>query len=79
MHCFILRRSTPTPSLLRSATSPPIDGGEERRQDFIVRLWSLAQRQFEDRIGAERAAKLRAMLDEVAALDLEMPAAAPLR
>lgn len=51
----------------------------QAKLDEAIRLWSLAQRQFEDRIGAERAAKLRAMLDEVAALDLEMPAAAPLR
>lgn len=51
----------------------------QAKLDEAIKLWSLAQRQFEDRIGAERAAKLRATLDEVAALDLEMPTAAPSR
>lgn len=45
--------------------------------DEALRLWSAAQQQFEDRVGAEQAAKLRAALDAVADLDLEMPAAAP--
>jgi DNA-binding MarR family transcriptional regulator len=41
-----------------------------------TKLWSLAQQRFEDMVGKDRAAELRAMLDEVAALDYEMPAAA---
>ncbi|MET3518427.1 MarR family winged helix-turn-helix transcriptional regulator [Mesorhizobium abyssinicae] len=45
--------------------------------DEAIRLWSAAQQQFEDKVGAEQAAKLRAALDAVADLDLEMPAAAP--
>ncbi|WP_292127473.1 MarR family winged helix-turn-helix transcriptional regulator, partial [Mesorhizobium sp.] len=44
--------------------------------DEALKLWSVAQRQFEDKVGAEQAAKLRAALDAVADLDLEMPAAA---
>ncbi|RVC56569.1 MarR family transcriptional regulator [Mesorhizobium sp. M4B.F.Ca.ET.088.02.2.1] len=42
-----------------------------------IKLWSAAQQQFEDKVGAEQAAKLRAALDAVADPDLEMPAAAP--
>jgi len=45
--------------------------------DEAIRLWSAAQQQFEDKVGAEQAAKLRAALDAVADLTLEMPAAAP--
>jgi DNA-binding MarR family transcriptional regulator len=45
--------------------------------DEAIRLWSTAQQQFEDKVGAEQAAKLRAALDAVADLNLEMPAAAP--
>ncbi|TIO50241.1 MAG: winged helix-turn-helix transcriptional regulator [Mesorhizobium sp.] len=45
--------------------------------DEAIKLWSAAQRQFEDMVGTEQAAKLRATLDAVADLDLEMPAAAP--
>ncbi|RWD07448.1 MAG: MarR family transcriptional regulator [Mesorhizobium sp.] len=45
--------------------------------DEAIRLWSAAQQRFEDKVGAEQAAKLRAALDAVADLDLEMPAAAP--
>jgi len=45
--------------------------------DEAIRLWSAAQQQFEDKVGAEQAAKLRAALDAVADLNLEMPAAAP--
>ncbi|RWA60609.1 MarR family winged helix-turn-helix transcriptional regulator [Mesorhizobium sp.] len=47
--------------------------------DEAIRLWSAAQQQFEDKVGAEQAAKLRAALDAVADLDLEMPAAASSR
>lgn len=45
--------------------------------DEAIRLWSVAQQRFEDMIGEEEAAALRATLDQVAALDLEMPTAAP--
>ncbi|MBZ9962394.1 MarR family winged helix-turn-helix transcriptional regulator [Mesorhizobium sp. BR1-1-2] len=42
-----------------------------------IKLWSVAQQRFEEMVGAEQAAKLRATLDDVASLALEMPAAAP--
>ncbi|RUT94924.1 MarR family transcriptional regulator [Mesorhizobium sp. USDA-HM6] len=45
--------------------------------DEAIKLWNAAQRQFEDMVGADEAAKLRATLDAVADLNLEMPAAAP--
>ncbi|MBZ9997579.1 MarR family winged helix-turn-helix transcriptional regulator [Mesorhizobium sp. BH1-1-4] len=48
----------------------------QAKLDEAIKLWSVAQRQFEAMIGAEQAAKLRAALDEVAALNLELPAAA---
>ncbi|MDX8514105.1 MarR family winged helix-turn-helix transcriptional regulator [Mesorhizobium captivum] len=49
----------------------------QAKLDEAIKLWSAAQRQFEDKVGAEQAAKLRAALDAVADLDLEMAAAAP--
>ncbi|RWE01827.1 MarR family winged helix-turn-helix transcriptional regulator [Mesorhizobium sp.] len=49
----------------------------QAKLDEAIKLWSAAQRQFEDKVGAERAAKLRAALDAVADLDLEMATAAP--
>ncbi|NUS22414.1 MAG: winged helix DNA-binding protein, partial [Mesorhizobium sp.] len=49
----------------------------QAKLDEALKLWSVAQRQFENKVGAEQAAKLRAALDAVADLDLEMPAAAP--
>ncbi|WFP78749.1 MarR family winged helix-turn-helix transcriptional regulator [Mesorhizobium sp. WSM4906] len=49
----------------------------QAKLDEAIKLWSAAQRQFEDMVGVERAAKLRATLDEVAALDFELAAAAP--
>ncbi|WP_027168174.1 MarR family winged helix-turn-helix transcriptional regulator [Mesorhizobium sp. WSM3224] len=49
----------------------------EVKLDETMKLWSVAQQQFEDKVGAEQAAKLRAVLDTVADLNLEMPAAAP--
>ncbi|TPI65460.1 winged helix-turn-helix transcriptional regulator [Mesorhizobium sp. B3-1-3] len=49
----------------------------QAKLDEALKLWSVAQRQFEDKVGAERATKLRAALDAVADLDLQMPAAAP--
>lgn len=42
-----------------------------------IKLWGVAQQHFEDKVGAEQAAKLRAALDAVADLGLEMPTAAP--
>ena len=48
----------------------------EAKLDEALKLWSVAQRQFEDKVGAEQAARLRAALAAVADLDLEMPAAA---
>ncbi|TPJ36756.1 MarR family winged helix-turn-helix transcriptional regulator [Mesorhizobium sp. B2-8-3] len=49
----------------------------QAKLDEALKLWSVAQRQFEDKVGAERATKLRAALDAVADLDLQMPAAVP--
>ncbi|MDX8520357.1 MarR family winged helix-turn-helix transcriptional regulator [Mesorhizobium dulcispinae] len=49
----------------------------QAKLDEAIKLWSAAQRQFEDMVGTEQAAKLRAALDAVADLDLEMPPAAP--
>ncbi|MDX8456490.1 MarR family winged helix-turn-helix transcriptional regulator [Mesorhizobium sp. VK9D] len=49
----------------------------EVKLDEAIKLWSGAQQQFEEKVGAEQAAKLRAALDAVADLDLEMPTAAP--
>jgi len=45
--------------------------------DEALELWSVAQQQFESKVGAEQAAKLRAALDAVADLNLEMPTAVP--
>lgn len=41
--------------------------------DEALKLWSVAQQQFEAKVGVEQAAKLRAALDAVADLDLEIP------
>ncbi|MDX8447741.1 MarR family winged helix-turn-helix transcriptional regulator [Mesorhizobium captivum] len=49
----------------------------QAKLDEAIKLWSAAQQQFEDKVGAEQAAKLRAALDAVADLDLEMATAAP--
>ncbi|MBZ9810191.1 MULTISPECIES: MarR family winged helix-turn-helix transcriptional regulator [unclassified Mesorhizobium] len=49
----------------------------QAKLEEAIRLWSVAQQRFEEMIGAEQAAKLRATLDAVASLELEMPAAAP--
>jgi DNA-binding MarR family transcriptional regulator len=45
--------------------------------DEAIKLWSGAQQRFEEMMGEEQAAALRATLDQVAALNLEMPTAAP--
>ncbi|MCA0027609.1 MULTISPECIES: MarR family winged helix-turn-helix transcriptional regulator [unclassified Mesorhizobium] len=49
----------------------------QAKLEEAIKLWSVAQQRFEEMIGAEQAAKLRATLDAVASLDLETPAAAP--
>ncbi|MBZ9894143.1 MarR family winged helix-turn-helix transcriptional regulator [Mesorhizobium sp. BR1-1-6] len=49
----------------------------QAKLEEAIRLWSVAQQRFEEMIGAEQAAKLRATLDDVASLDLETRAAAP--
>jgi DNA-binding MarR family transcriptional regulator len=43
--------------------------GEDKLAE-AMRLWKVAQQRLEDRIGAEKAQKLRAALDEIAGLDL---------
>lgn len=40
-----------------------------------MKLWQVAQQRFEDVIGKDKAARLRAVLDEVAALDFDLPPA----
>lgn len=42
----------------------------ERKLAEAMKLWRIAQQRLEDRIGAEKAEKLRAALDEIAELDL---------
>ncbi len=49
--------------------------GTERLQR-AAKLWVEAQRKFEERFGARRAADLRGLLGEVVSCDLEKPAAA---
>ncbi|TPI54258.1 MULTISPECIES: MarR family winged helix-turn-helix transcriptional regulator [unclassified Mesorhizobium] len=49
----------------------------QAKLEEAIKLWSVAQQRFEEMIGAEQAAKLRATLDAVASLDLETRAAAP--
>ncbi|RJT39230.1 MarR family transcriptional regulator [Mesorhizobium waimense] len=43
--------------------------------DEAMKLWSVAQQRFEAMVGKDEAAKLRAALDAVAALDFDMPPA----
>ncbi|TPN85739.1 winged helix-turn-helix transcriptional regulator [Mesorhizobium sp. CU2] len=50
--------------------------GQAKLDEALI-LWSVAQQQFEAKVGVEQAAKLRAALDAVADLDLELPTAAP--
>ncbi|CCV15707.1 Quorum sensing regulator [Mesorhizobium sp. STM 4661] len=45
--------------------------------DEAMKLWSLAQQRFEAMVGKDEAARLRAALDDIAALDFDMPPAAP--
>ncbi|ESY23218.1 MarR family winged helix-turn-helix transcriptional regulator [Mesorhizobium sp. LNJC394B00] len=49
----------------------------QTKLEETTQLWSTAQQRFEALVGPQRAADLRAMLDEVAALDYDVPAAAP--
>ncbi|MBZ9799768.1 MarR family winged helix-turn-helix transcriptional regulator [Mesorhizobium sp. ES1-4] len=43
--------------------------------DEVMKLWQVAQQRFEDVVGKEKAARLRAVLDEIAAVDFnETPA-----
>ncbi|QPC91376.1 MarR family winged helix-turn-helix transcriptional regulator [Mesorhizobium sp. INR15] len=49
----------------------------EMKLEEAIKLWSVAQQRFEAVVGQQKATDLRAMLDEVAALDLETPTAAP--
>lgn len=44
--------------------------------DEVMKLWHVAQQRFEDVVGKEQAARLRAVLDDIAALDLDLPPAA---
>ena len=43
--------------------------------DEAMKLWHVAQQRFEDVVGKDQAAKLRAALDDIAALDFELPPA----
>ncbi|CCV08696.1 Quorum sensing regulator [Mesorhizobium metallidurans STM 2683] len=45
--------------------------------DEAMKLWSLAQQRFEAMVGKDEAARLRAALDDIAALDFDTPPAAP--
>lgn len=49
----------------------------QAKLEETTKLWTIAQQRFEALVGQQRAADLRAMLDEVAALDYDVPAAAP--
>ncbi|TIT02193.1 MAG: winged helix-turn-helix transcriptional regulator [Mesorhizobium sp.] len=44
--------------------------------DEAMKLWRVAQQRFEDMVGKEHAAMLRAALDDIAALDFGIPSAA---
>ena len=43
--------------------------------DEAMKLWHVAQQRFEDVVGKDQAAKLRVALDDIAALDFELPPA----
>lgn len=45
--------------------------------DEAMKLWSLAQQRFEAMVGKNEAARLRAALGDIAALDFDLPPAAP--
>jgi DNA-binding MarR family transcriptional regulator len=42
----------------------------EKKLAEVMKLWQIAQQRLEDRIGAEKAERLRAALDEIAGIDL---------
>jgi hypothetical protein len=42
----------------------------EKKLAEVMKLWQVAQQRLEDRIGADKAERLRAALDEIAGLDL---------
>jgi DNA-binding MarR family transcriptional regulator len=43
--------------------------------DEAMKLWQIAQQRFEDVVGKEKAARLRAALDDISALDFDLPPA----
>jgi DNA-binding MarR family transcriptional regulator len=47
----------------------------EKKLAEAMKLWKVAQQRLEERIGAEKAERLRAALDEIANLDLDEPLA----
>jgi len=47
-----------------------------RKLDEVIKLWRIAQQRFEDMVGKDQAASLRAALDHIAGLDFERPPAA---
>jgi DNA-binding MarR family transcriptional regulator len=44
--------------------------------DEVMKLWRVAQQHFEDVVGKDRAQSLRAALEDVSALDIDVPPAA---
>jgi DNA-binding MarR family transcriptional regulator len=48
-----------------------------QKLDEVMKLWRVAQQRFEDMVGKDQAASLRAALDRVAALDFAVLPAAP--
>jgi DNA-binding MarR family transcriptional regulator len=45
--------------------------------DEAMKLWGVAQQRFEAMVGKDNAASLRAALNDIATLDLDLPPAAP--
>lgn len=45
--------------------------------DEAMKLWRSAQQRFEDRVGKEKAARLREALDDIASMDFDPPPATP--
>lgn len=45
--------------------------------DEVMKLWQAAQQRFEDVVGKEQAEKLRAVLDDITALDFDLRPTAP--
>ncbi|RUT98503.1 MarR family transcriptional regulator, partial [Mesorhizobium sp. M7A.T.Ca.TU.009.01.3.2] len=43
--------------------------------EAAMKLWQIAQQRFEDVVGRDKAEKLRAALDDIAALDFDLPPA----